>query len=457
MSIMDAALYLRQSEDRNGDMLAVDRQREDCVKLAAHKGWSWTEYVDNDTSATAKKPRPAYQRMLADIRDGRIQAVVAWNLDRLHRQPIELEHFINLADEKRIALATVTGDTDLSTDDGRLFARVKGAVARSEVERKSARQKRAAKQRAEAGTPSRSTVPFGYRQGEGNRLELEPDEAVLIRDAYSAILAGASLHTIAKQWNAGDVATRRGNQWSGATVRQLLMSYRNAGLAVYQGEPVGEGNWPAIVDRDVLDGVRAILTEDGRRIGGTSTGRKHLLSGIALCGNCSKTMGSAKSVAGRLVYVCKHCFGVTRDMTHLDGYIREVVVGRLSAPDAIDLLITEKRDDINELRDRAAALRARQDEAAALFADGAITASQLKISTAKLSAELATVESKMFNANQTRVFDGVIGTVDPCAVYDRLPLDRKRAIIDAMIVITVLPIGRGRGFDPTSVDINWKS
>ena len=72
---MDAALYLRQSEDRNGDMLAVDRQREDCVKLAAHKGWSWTEYVDNDTSATAKKPRPAYQRMLADIRDGRIQAV----------------------------------------------------------------------------------------------------------------------------------------------------------------------------------------------------------------------------------------------------------------------------------------------------------------------------------------------------------------------------------------------
>jgi len=76
---------------------------------------------------------------------------VAWHLDRLHRQPIELEHFMALADEKRIALATVAGDVDLSTDNGRLIARITGAVARSEVERKSARQKRAAQQRAEQG------------------------------------------------------------------------------------------------------------------------------------------------------------------------------------------------------------------------------------------------------------------------------------------------------------------
>ena len=78
-----AAIYLRQSEDRDGNMLAVDRQREDCVKLAAHKGWSWTEYLDNDTSATNGKRRGAYEQMLADIRAGLVDAVVAWDLDRL--------------------------------------------------------------------------------------------------------------------------------------------------------------------------------------------------------------------------------------------------------------------------------------------------------------------------------------------------------------------------------------
>jgi DNA invertase Pin-like site-specific DNA recombinase len=416
-----------------------------------------SQYMDNDTSASNGKTRPDYQRMLADIRDGRIDAVVAWDLDRLYRQPRELEDLIDLADQKHLALATVGGEADLSTDNGRLFARIKGAVAKSETDRKSARQKRAAQQRAEAGTPGRSTVPFGYRQA-GDALELEPAEAMMVRDAYSAILAGVSLHAITRQWNTGNVPTRRGNRWSGATVRQVLMAWRNAGVAVYKGEPVGEGAWPAIVDRDVFDGVRAVLTQPGRRIGGTSSGRKHLLSGIAVCGKCSHTMGSAKSTDGRAVYVCKHCFGVTRDMERVDELVAGVVVARLARPDARELLITEKRTDINALRDAAAALRARQDEAAVLFADGAITGSQLKISTASLADQLAEVESKMLDANKSRVFDGVIGAADPGAVWAGLPLDRRRALIDILMTVTIAPIGRvGRGFDPASVEIVWRT
>jgi DNA invertase Pin-like site-specific DNA recombinase len=147
---MEAAVYLRQSVDRYGDELAISRQREDCLKLCDGRGWSPHEYLDNDTSAT-KGRRPAYERMLDDIRAGDIGAVVVWDLDRLHRRPMELEHFIDLADEKHVALASVGGDADLSTDNGRLFARIKGAVARAEIERKSARMKRAARQRAEAG------------------------------------------------------------------------------------------------------------------------------------------------------------------------------------------------------------------------------------------------------------------------------------------------------------------
>jgi DNA invertase Pin-like site-specific DNA recombinase len=147
---MEAAVYLRQSVDRYGDELAISRQREDCLKLCDQRGWSPHEYVDNDTSAT-KGRRHAYEKMLDDIRAGHIGAVVVWDLDRLHRRPMELEHFIDLADEKHVALASIGGDADLSTDNGRLFARIKGAVARAEIERKSARMKRAARQRAEAG------------------------------------------------------------------------------------------------------------------------------------------------------------------------------------------------------------------------------------------------------------------------------------------------------------------
>ena len=69
--------------------------------------------------------------MLADIREGRIGAVVAWDLDRLHRRPIELEAFMALADEKQLALATVSGDVDLSTRAGPLGGPVERQRGRS--------------------------------------------------------------------------------------------------------------------------------------------------------------------------------------------------------------------------------------------------------------------------------------------------------------------------------------
>jgi DNA invertase Pin-like site-specific DNA recombinase len=470
---MQTGIYLRQSLDRHGDMLAVDRQREDCAKLCADRGWTVTEYVDNDISATSGKRRPAYEQMLDDIRAGRINAVVAWDLDRLYRQPRELEDLIDLADEKCIALATVTGEVNLSTDNGRLYARIKGAVARAEVERKSARQRRAAKQRADQGGAWWSSRPFGYTvplppaDGEkwsvkGQDIILAPDEAALVRDAYTAILAGASLNGIAVEWNAKGITTAQGNRWSGTQIGQLLQSPRNAGLRSYRPdrkkppEIVGPASWPAIVERDVFDSVAAILADPDRRNGPTR-GRKHLLTAIALCGACEQPMGSGvTSSSGAPIYTCKNCYRVSRDIARVDKWVIGLVVERLSRPDAYDLLATPAVD-IAALRDHAAALRARQDEAAALFADGDITAPQLKVTTAKIAAQLVDVENAMFSANTSRVFEGVIGAADVRAKFDGLSLDRRRAVINALLSVTIMPGQASRGaFRTDLVPVTWK-
>src|SRR5688572_28920936 len=57
-----AAVYLRQSLDRDGTGLAVARQRDDRLKLCTDRGWEPVEYVDNDTSASSGRVRPAYAR-----------------------------------------------------------------------------------------------------------------------------------------------------------------------------------------------------------------------------------------------------------------------------------------------------------------------------------------------------------------------------------------------------------
>ena len=137
-----AAVYLRISLDRNMDGLAIDRQREACLRIAKDRGWQVVEeYVDQSKSATDKtKKRPDYDRMVADFQAGRFDAIICWDLDRLTRQPRQLEDWIDAAEDSGLELVTANGEADLATDGGRMYARIKAAVASGEVDRKSVRQ-----------------------------------------------------------------------------------------------------------------------------------------------------------------------------------------------------------------------------------------------------------------------------------------------------------------------------
>ncbi|MFH2071417.1 MAG: recombinase family protein, partial [Actinomycetota bacterium] len=83
-----AGIYLRISSDPEGLRLGVQRQFEDCERICAQHGWEVTDvYEDNDRSAYRGKPRPEYERMLDDLRSGRINAVAVYAQDRLTRHP----------------------------------------------------------------------------------------------------------------------------------------------------------------------------------------------------------------------------------------------------------------------------------------------------------------------------------------------------------------------------------
>src|SRR6476646_2960197 len=152
-----AAIYCRISDDREGRALGVARQESDCRELAARKGWTVADlYVDNDISAAdTTRRRPEYERLLEDVKAGRVDGVIAWDLDRLHRRPAELERFFEAADAAGVRyLATVGGDVDLATGDGLLVARIKGAVAADEVAKIKRRVRRKHQELAEAGAVS---------------------------------------------------------------------------------------------------------------------------------------------------------------------------------------------------------------------------------------------------------------------------------------------------------------
>jgi DNA invertase Pin-like site-specific DNA recombinase len=452
---MRAAMYLRISEDRSGEQLGVVRQRQDCQELCRQKGWEPVEYVDNDLSATNGKPRPAYEQMLADIRDGTIAAVVAWDLDRLHRRPIELESFMALADEKHLALATVSGDVDLSTAQGRLVARLKGSVAAHEGEHRKARQLRAARQRADQGVPNWSQA-FGYL---GDTRQLDPQTAPLVAEAYRAILAGASLNDICRQWNAAGVRTMTGRPWIATALSKFLRKPRNAGLRAYKGEIVGKGNWPALLDESTWRAAQAVLDAPGRAPERKAV-RRHLLTGVALCGKCGHTLAGSYRTDGRIVYVCKACHGVSILAENVEPIVHQVVAGRLAKPDATDLLRAEQHDtaEAEKLRTQRATLLTELDNIGLERADGLLTGKQAKIATDRITEKLAGIEARQQDQDRLRVLDGIpLGKPAAADAVARLSPDRFRAVLDLLMTVTVAPVGKsGKVFNPERVQVDWR-
>ena len=215
------AIYNRISQDRTGERAAVTRQLEDARALAAARGWATVEppYVDNSISAYKRTTRrPGYERMAADYRAGKFEAIITYDLDRLTRQPRQLEDWIDEAESRGLKLVTTNGEADLSTDAGRLFARIKVAVGRSEMERKGARQARAIRQRVENGKVLAGVRLTGY-DDKGNVIEAEAD---LVRDLFQRFAAGETLHGLARSLEDAGVPTRRGGKWAASTLLTLL-------------------------------------------------------------------------------------------------------------------------------------------------------------------------------------------------------------------------------------------
>jgi DNA invertase Pin-like site-specific DNA recombinase len=456
-----AACYCRISSDPKDKREGVDRQREDTAALCELKGWQVAGfYIDNDRSASNGKGRPEWERLLADVEAGKIDAVAAWDQDRINRMMDDFQRYKKLFVKHGILLAASNvGDIDLTTPTGVLTATIKTAVSEHEVSMMKIRMRRAGHMRAERGTPWWRDA-FGYTPG----YELHPVEAELVRKGYESILGGGSLSGIAREWNAAGAHGRNGKPWSATTVSGFLRSPRNAGLRSHTRDGIttiiGAATWPALVDETTWRATQAILEDPARRPG-PKTVRRYFLTGLLRCGKCKDggAMAGHQGARGQLRYRCTKCHGSTILKADAENLIVDIVCARLARPDAKALLIDRDAPDLDKLGAEANAIRARRDELAAELADDTITPAEWRTIRERLNAKLAAVEEKMADASAARVFADVpLGTHKVRAAFDRLDMDRQRAVINVMLTATVMPAHkRGRHtFDPERVVIEWR-
>jgi len=445
-------VYLRISLDATGEGLAVERQRQECTAIVVARGWEPVgEYVDNSISATdAKKHRPGYAALAADFAAGRFDALVCYDLDRLTRQPRQLEDWIDAAESRGLALVTANGDADLTTDAGRLFARIKLAVARAEVERKSARQRSAARQRSELGKP-----PLGVRlTGYTPKGDLIPDEAELVRRIFAQFLESRSLRNVARSLAADGVSTRHGKPWHRSTVLSILRNPRYAGRAIYRGELTGKpGAWLALVTDDDYEAVQAILADPARVTNHTgTTARKHLGSGLYLCAVCREPVSAWSGNR----YRCRSGAHVNRSQGPVDEYVTAVIAARLALPDAQGIL-TPVSAAAAPLADEVARVRERLARNDSDYDAGYIDGPRYKAARDKGEADLRRAQEALAAAQATTEAAPVLTAPDPAKAFLGASLAVRRAVVNLLVTVAISKAARGsKTFDPDTVRIEWR-
>lgn len=454
---MRAIIYVRQSKDREE---GIADQIAKCRALIQARGWTEVHapFTDNDVSASNGKRRPDYERAMTMVRNRQTDVVVVSVMDRLYRKVTELEGIIPVMEDAGVSVATVSGEYDLSTDSGRLVARILASVAQGEMETKARRQRDAAAVAAKAGRRWRgSQRPFGW-SADDFTVPVE-SEAEAIREACRLILAGGTISGVVRTWTAMGVKPAQGERWTRQSVRAILTNPALYGARRYRGEVVGRGGWQGIVSEETFTAVNSVLADPSRK---PPRGVKSLLGGLARC-RCGNRVIHSHAQQGHGVYRCEHVNRgegphVSIKSELADAYVTEVIVDRMSWRDAVTIFASDNPAvDVQALRDESAAIRRNLDTLAADMAVGLISRSAMLAATERANTRLAEIDQTVTEGSREHVASELLTAEDVRGTWKRLDISRQRAIIKSLITVTLNPVGRGcRLPDPErSFDIAW--
>ncbi len=465
-----AALYVRISDDRDEDDpgAGTSRQESDARALADRLGWGVGEVItENDTSAFKRRAvgpvladgrramrvvRPGFRRLLDMLESGEADGMLAYDLDRVARDPRDLEDLIEAVEGRRVPVESVTGSLKLATDADVFMARILVNVANKSSRDTSRRVARKHEELAAAGKPGGGGArAYGYHR---DGRTVHPDEAPVVVEMAAKLLAGWSMNAVAADLNARGVPTARGGRWQSRSVRSIVTGPRVAGLRTFDREVVGEAAWPAILDRDTWTQVRAEIARRGKGPGNTL---RRWLTGVLRCSRCEAALtgwqGPPKASGPN--YWCATprggCGRVSVRAAPAEAEIERQVLDYLAHPMVLARLrAASSAGNLAGVRRDAADDEAQLTELARMWAGKRITLAEYTEARAVIDARLRQARVFLTSAAPSAVRT-VLAADDVRAGWGQLTPAGKRDVVLAVVAgYEVRPHDRARGpvFDP---------
>ncbi|WP_030386496.1 recombinase family protein [Streptomyces sp. NRRL S-241] len=459
-------------EERRG----VLRQREDVLELADGRPVLW--YEDNNLSAFKRNvKRPDFERMVRDLgrplrkRPAMLGGMLAYDIDRVYRQPRDLERVIDIYEDSKhhLVFKTLSGlNFDLTTADGRFSARMMVNIANKSSEDTKRRVIRGNLADAKKGKSHAMGLVFGWQDDDSSKLN--PETASVRRAAVGKYLAGDRVATIMKwlanEKNVINPATGKHFTWGGT--KAMILAPRNWGIRTYNEEIIYDdqneivmGNWePIFPTLDTWFQVQALKGRDAK-LTTSEASVSYLLTAIARCGRCGAGLkGKPKWKKGARTpdyqYNCnkqrpEQCGALGIDGKKLDDLVRDLVwalVLRASKQKQVAVTaepwqgaseLAELEADIKELQELWAAKKIRAASFVTTLDD--LTARRNDLLTSKA---LHSVPAGTRAITEELLTHGWAG----------LSIERQRTIVRKVLKAVVIHPAASRGgrFDPSRAE-----
>jgi DNA invertase Pin-like site-specific DNA recombinase len=310
--------------------------------------------------------RTEYENALDDLRAGRIDGIIVWKLDRLTRRRSEKRRLLNVLEECGGRLYSIVEGLDTADPSKREITEIALAIyignAEAESESIGERVRLMHHERARKGLVQPSSVrPFGHAD---DWRTLVPTEVAVLQEAAERLFAGEASFSVAADFTARAIAKPNGKtNWNSYRLRGMLLSPRMVGKREYGGTLYDLEGVPPIFDVATWEKLVAVLAKRGARSGPVET---HLLSSIALCAICKRTLSSATSGRKSLkTYVCRPrfegdqaCRKISVSAAHAEARVTALVVEFLADKERVSelLLRSAPPEEVAKIQAREAEL-----------------------------------------------------------------------------------------------------
>jgi site-specific DNA recombinase len=313
------AIYTRVSTSENleQEFTSLDNQRESAESyILSQKSEGWIalpEKYDDGGYTGANTDRPALQKLIADIKEGKISCVVVYKVDRLSRSLLDFSKLLEFFDQSNVTFVSVTQHFNTNTSMGRLTLNILLSFAQFEREIISERTRDKMGAAKKKGKWIGGKPPLGFDLDKVNhKLVVNPQEAQIVKEIFELYLKKRSLLSVTMALNEKGYKTKThitlkgqkygGVQFKSTSVQLILKNPFYIGKVSYHGE-LYPGEQERIIPDEVFQKAQEILADNRRerKIAGT-TKNIGLLSNLLRCNDCNSSMYYAYSLKGKYKY-----------------------------------------------------------------------------------------------------------------------------------------------------------